>query len=479
MPNAIAFAMLAIWPFVVMYLFARMPIAKAFVCAVIAGYLVLPPLPAAFDLRFLPPFDKYSISHLSLVVAIMFATSARKDALPLKVSQKLARPLPDHFLGKILVILFIVSPIVTVLTNAEPLVFQQLVIRGLRFSDMIALPIIQAMGLTGYLLARQYLGASDNLRFVLSALMVAGLIYSLPILVEIRLSPQLNLWIYGFFQHQFDQVIRGGGFRPIVFLSHSIWVAFFIMTSAIAALTLWRAKNTDMRLKLLIATVYLIGILVLSKTLAPLLFVILLAPLVMFVTAKTQIRIAVLLAILAFTYPLLKGANLVPVNLLLTQASKIDPERAASLKFRFDNEEILAERVAEKPLFGWGSWGRNQIHDPVSGEITSVSDGRWIIVIGKFGWLGYIAEFGLLLLPLILIWRETSLSNSEKISPYIGPLSLILAVNMIDLLPNATLTPITWIIAGGLLGYAEKQRKERLNAKTKSTATVLASRTLI
>ncbi|MCL4676893.1 MAG: hypothetical protein KJZ59_13005 [Pararhodobacter sp.] len=37
----------------------------------------------------------------------------------------------------------------------------------------------------------------------------------------------------------------------------------------------------------------------------------------------------------------------------------------------------------------------------------------------------------------------------------VSTLALILAVNLVDLLPNATLIPMTWLIAGALLGYAE------------------------
>jgi len=41
-------------------------------------------------------------------------------------------------------------------------------------------------------------------------------------------------------------------------------------------------------------------------------------------------------------------------------------------------------------------------------------------------------------------------------TPYLGALALMLAFNMIDLIPNATLTPLTWLLTGALLGYAEK-----------------------
>jgi hypothetical protein len=155
----------------------------------------------------------------------------------------------------------------------------------------------------------------------------------------------------------------------------------------------------------------------------------------------------------------LKGADLVPTETLLTQAAKVGEDRAASLQYRFYNEDLLLERADEKPLFGWGSWGRNHIHDDITGTILTVTDGRWIIVLGVFGWIGFIAEFGLLGLPVILLWRVVRLTPAGTLSPSIGPLALILAINIIDLLPNATLTPITWIISGALLGYAENLEK--------------------
>jgi hypothetical protein len=32
-------------------------------------------------------------------------------------------------------------------------------------------------------------------------------------------------------------------------------------------------------------------------------------------------------------------------------------------------------------------------------------------------------------------------------------------VNLADLIPNASITPLTWLIAGALLGYAEHARQ--------------------
>ena len=174
-----------------------------------------------------------------------------------------------------------------------------------------------------------------------------------------------------------------------------------------------------------------------------------------------DLKMALLIGTLAVAYPVLKGAHLIPEKALLAQAEAIDQDRSASLQFRFDNENILLDRAYAKPVFGWGSWGRNHILDPVTGNILTVTDGRWIITIGVYGWIGFLAEFGLLLYPIMLIFLESIAFRRGTLTPYIGPLAALLAINLVDLIPNATLTPLTWIIAGALVGYAEQLKYQR------------------
>lgn len=58
-------------------------------------------------------------------------------------------------------------------------------------------------------------------------------------LYEVRLSPQLHRIFYGYFPHSFAQQVRGGGFRPVVFLQHGLWVAFFAMMMTVVTFALW------------------------------------------------------------------------------------------------------------------------------------------------------------------------------------------------------------------------------------------------
>ena len=127
-------------------------------------------------------------------------------------------------------------------------------------------------------------------------------------------------------------------------------------------------------------------------------------------------------------------------------------------EFRFDNEQQLLERASQRLLFGWGRWGRSRIYDEYGKDI-SITDGRWAITIGQFGVFGFLAEFGLLALTVFRAASTLRFAETERDSVFLGALALIIAISMIDLLPNASLSPWTWLLAGALLGRAEALRK--------------------
>ena len=57
-------------------------------------------------------------------------------------------------------------------------------------------------------------------------------------------------------------------------------------------------------------------------------------------------------------------------------------------------------------------------------------------------------------LPLLALGREAVAKYAAEFNRYTAGLALILAANMVDLLPNATTIPFTWLMAGALLGEA-------------------------
>ena len=435
--------MIAVWPLITWALWRHLDAGRALIWTVLAGYLALPPL-TALNLPLIPDLDKVSIPNL---MALFCAVYLLKDKISF---------LPNGILGKVLIAFYVLSPFATVLTNADPLIFAQATIQGMVLYDSVAAVANQAIALLPFFLARRYLGTPEGIRAILVALIAAGLVYSVPMLIESQLSPQLNVWIYGFFQHDFFQTIRQGGYRPVVFLPHGLWVAFFALMCMLSATIVLRTSPPEGRPKALMILGYLFAMVIVSKSAGPLVYAFGAVPLILFATARLQIAVAVTLACIVMVYPLLRGAHIVPLDDIMNFANGLSPERAASLQFRIDNEELLLARGQERPLFGWGGYGRSFMHEPIYGKIVNIADGAWIIVLGIYGWIGYLAEFGLTALPLILLSRELLLQKKAAFSPYVAGLALILAVNMVDLLPNATHIPFTWLMAGALLGEVER-----------------------
>ena len=459
MPNPIAYLMLLLWPFVCLVLFRTQSVERAMVWSILGGYLLLPPL-AEFNLPLVPALDKVSIPNLSVFAILVLAT-------PHKV-----RLVPEGRMARILVALLVFCAIPTVLTNRELILFEVLrdadpilflidALPGQSVRDIGSVLIGQVLTIVPFLLARQFLSSETGLRELLLALMVGAVAYSVPSYLEMRLSPQMNIWVYGFFQHSFEQTIRAGGYRPIVFLPHGLWLALFVCTAAMSAAALARVTPRLNKWKALLWTLYLFLLLLACKSAASIAYGLLLVPFILLAPRRWMVLLATVFALIAVTYPMLRNFDLIPTDAIVAKVAEVNPNRAQSLGYRFNNEAQLLERAAQKPAFGWSGWGRSLVRDAEDGQILTVPDGRWIIVFGSFGWLGYIAEFGLLALPLLLLGTYVLRHRKAALSPYIGAVSLILGVTLIDMLLNATLTPYTWLTAGAVLGYVERLHPRR------------------
>ncbi|MDZ4094484.1 MAG: hypothetical protein U1D35_06190, partial [Paracoccaceae bacterium] len=327
--------------------------------------------------------------------------------------------------------------------------------------DSVAAVANQGIVLLPFFLARRYLASAEALRAIVVALVLAGLAYSIPMLIEIRLSPQMNSWVYGYMQHNFFQTIRFGGYRPVVFLTHGLWVAFFALMTVLSALMLLRADPAKNRTRHMAVVIYLGLVLVLSKSAGTLVYALVFAPMILLLGRRWLFLLSAVIALVVITYPLLRGGHLVPIEAALRLAEGVGADRAYSLWFRFENEDQLLARANLRPWFGWGGYGRSLIYDPITGASASIADGAWIIALGIYGWLGYIAQFGLLALPLLKLGREALRQQADNLSLFAGAVALILAANLLDLVPNATLIPFTWLMAGALLGHAEALRSGR------------------
>jgi hypothetical protein len=401
-----------------------------------------------------PQFDKASIPSMSAFIGCLFA------------ARRAPRIFRSFGITEVLITGYLISPVITSELNGDALVFGKTVLPGVGLYDAISAAEAAFISLLPFFLGRQFLrGPADNLA-ILKILVVSGLLYSLPILFEVRFSPQLHYWLYGAYSSEMGQAMRDGGFRPMVFMGHGLLAAFFMMTTAVAAAALWRTRVSVFGLPSAAVNVYLGVTLFLCKSFGALLYGIALVPLIRFVKAKALVRLALLLITIATFYPMLRSFDLVPTKLMVDSASSISADRADSLNTRFEFENLLLERASERLLFGWGRFGRSRLYSESGGDM-SVSDGHWVITLGQFGLFGFVAEFGLLSIGVIRAAAAFRILESPAEKIYLSAVALILAVNVLDLIPNAGLIPWTWLLAGALLGRSEailatNPRKRRL-----------------
>lgn len=430
---------LFIWPVVSMVLFAALGRDRGLIWSVVTGFLLLPEV-WSFDLPILPPFGKREAIALGVLLGVL---TTQQKSVPLPEADSRAKGVMTA-----LFVLLILTPFLTMLTNRDGYMIGPLWFPPIGLWDVLATIFSWLVSLTPFFFARRFLQSPGMHRELLKVMVIMGIFYALLALFELRMSPQLNNMVYGYFPHSWIQHIRGGGFRPVVFLAHGLELGFFLLTAVLAGIGLMRSTTREMRVAVLFGTAVLFLVLAFSRNLGALAICLLLAPAALLFPPKFHVRIAVIVAILFTTYPLIRHAYIQP---LLIAAERVSDERFRSLQFRFMNEDLFLERAAERPVAGWGSWGRWRVYEE-NGQDLTVSDGIWIIQLGAWGWMGFIGLFGLLMAPLVLMKRA---ARCQPLGPATSVLALMVTANLIYMIPNATLTPICWLVAGALAGYVQ------------------------
>lgn len=444
-PNLFAFAALLAWPLVAVWLYRTYPIGRATIWTILGGFLLLP-VGTEFKFEMIPAFDKGSIPNLAALLGCIL------------VARRLPRLGYGLGLAEVLILMLLVGPFITSSLNTDDISAGRFVFSGVGYYDALSAVASQFLAFIPFILARQFLREASDTTDILRALTIAGLAYSLPILFEFRMSPQLHTWTYGYFPSAWIQQVRDGGFRPVVFIGHGLGLAFFFTTTVVASAALWRMRTRITRFPPVGLTAYLGGVLVLCKSLGPVIYSAVLVPLIRWATLRTQLRLAVVLVCISLAYPTLRTIDLVPTSFLLDTAESISEERAKSLQTRFQNEQVLLDHASKRVWFGWGRFGRNRAIDPDSVDFRIITDGYWVILVGVFGLVGFVSVFGLLALSVFRARSALRFADPNSDGIALAALALIVAVNMIDLLPNASLTPWTWLMAGALLGRAEALR---------------------
>jgi hypothetical protein len=438
-------ALFVIWPIAAYKIFRRYSLDKSIILLFLVPYLFLP-VPhltlTPIKLPLFPPLDKEVVPVLIALILIHLNK--------IKINY-----LPRFRLSLFFCLALLLSPFMTVFTNMDPLVFPTRSIPGLKYTE--ALSIFVAVYIKVYVpfvIGYALLGTSRAHEEFVKLIFIFGLIYSLLMLYEVRMSPQIHRDVYGYFPHDWRQQLRAGGFRPVVFLGHGLLVALYGCFAAAAAFALWRNNHQIIKGKGVFVVLYFCLVLVLCKTYSAIIYFMAFAALALFFGTRFRLQVVSWVAILVLLYPLVRG--FLPLSEITEFFMGLNPERAGSLQFRFDNEDALLAKANERPYFGWGTWGRNRVFNPITGEDMSVTDGAWILNYGIFGWLGYIGIMGLIAYPVIALKRVLNYKNERDCSPYTLALATILMIVMIDQIPNASLNYVSFLMAGALLARAKQ-----------------------
>lgn len=440
--NLIAFLIVILWPVISIWFYRTKSIPLATLWTIIGGFMILP-VSTEIDFPFIPPLGKHSIPVVSALIGIWLVKGHKISITS------------NYGWVKKLLILFLFSPIITVLLNTDPVNISGRTLPGLTMHDAFSITINQLLFIFPLMFGRQFFRTYEHQLLMFKVLVIAGLFYSIFIWFEIRMSPQLHTWLYGYFPHDFGQQKRFGGFRAVVFMGHGLWIAFFVMVVSLSAAALWKNGERIRKLSLAKISYYLMILLVLCKSMASLIYGLYAFILIRYTKVKSQFRMAIILVLLASFYPTMSILNIFPQQQIANLAEIIDEDRAGSLKFRFNQETLLLAHGTERFFFGWGGWGRNRVHDEETGTNTSVTDGRWIITFGQFGLFGFIAEFGLLAMAVFRAYIASKLVEDKKELNLLAAHAILVSLIMIDQLPNASLQPWLWLLAGILLGRSE------------------------
>ena len=417
------------WAPIVLVMFMFLPPRRAVIIAFFSAWLFLPM--AGYRFTLIPDYSKMTATCFGVLLGSIVFDLRRVMSFRPK-------------LWDMPMLLWCFTPVPSSLTN------------GLGIYDGLSesLVIVTTWGLP-YFIGRIYFSDMQSLRTLAIAIVIGGLIYVPLCMWESRLSPQLHRIFYGFHQHMFYQTMRLGGFRPMVFMQHGLMVATWMTTASLVAVWLWASGSVRhiWTIPIAILALLLLFTALLCRSVGAMSLLIGgLGALFMVKWLRTPIPvICIIVSVPIYIFlrapGIWTGDNLVSVAKTFT-----NPRAAHSLNWRFSNEKIIAARAMQKPIFGWGGWGRSRVKDEWGKPLAYV-DGLWIVTFGRNGFAGITTMLGMILAPVALfLWRFRTDTWSKPETGHVAALIMLLCLYTVDCLPNAMINPIYMLASGGLIG---------------------------
>ena len=422
-------------------LFAKLPPTRAALFLLIGAILFAPEL-VSIELPFLSPIGKNALASLCAFIGLVATSNGR-----IRRAKLFGR-------ADALIPVMLLSGAAATLTNLDTLTYGPTVLAGFGVHNIIRPIASDFLGwVFPYWIGRICVQTEDDVRELVKVFVTLGAAYLPLILVELRFSPQMHAWVFGYAQHDFSQTVRAGGYRPMVFMEHGLALAIFLFILASLTLAARRQRLSILGFSLRSWAIIFSVVIVAAKSTGALIFLVLVLLLTLLLRERAILRISAVIAALVIVYPISRAEKWFPVQQTLEMFGGRSSERSRSLEFRFINEDMLLEKAMLRPWFGWGGNARARVFDE-SGRDISVTDGAWIIILGNGGVLGFLCRFGFLSLP---IWRATRRANntSKMTGGIVGGFAVMLALAEADLIPNGMFNVLPVLLAGALMGIVD------------------------
>jgi hypothetical protein len=421
------------WTPISIALFASMPARRAALLSIVIGHLFLPQ--AMIDLPGMVDLSKPNVIGLGVLLGMVLFDSGR-----------LSGAHPRWF--DLPVVLWVLSPLASALDN------------GLGAFDGLS-GVATSMLEVGvpYFAGRMYFRTASDLQAGATMLVAGGLLYAPLCWFEIRMSPVLHSYAYGFHQHQFAQSMRFGGWRPTVFLQHGLAVGMWLASAAVAAYGLSRFRRLPRMsgLSPLTIVVLLLITVMACKSVGSIGLLIAGVATLWHVRRSGKPTLVWILVAVAPIYLVTRLTTDFTPDTLTALIHEFNPDRAGSLTTRVDAEFQVRDRALEKPLFGWGGWGRFR-----EGLSVVATDSLWSIALGQRGLVGLLGMFGMLVLAQVLSLRRLQpLRGSLDTTPPVTTLVAVTALYTLDCMVNAHLNPMYFLFAGGLIAFLPPESSHR------------------
>jgi hypothetical protein len=457
--NVLVYVALLTWPFVTFFLFYILPLRKAIVYSLILGICFLPVY--RIGIAGLYDWDKTT----AIFVPIYFFLILRE------IRGIKNRPRFRFRWFDTIPLLYGLGYAATVYQN--DLGLREFASYFLDISINVIMP---------YFVGRLYFSEIKDHKVIANVLLIVALIYLPFCFYEMRLSPVLHSYVYGFGQHVFAQTYRMGGWRPMVFMRHGIELGLFMAVASVVGFWLVRSGTIVRGIPVIMIILVFITAMMSKSFGAIILMFVAIAALLLSNFFRSSVPIIIL-----FLIPPLYISNRV-MNLelekpVLEEMRRIFPlHRFRSLSLRITNENRLARKAEKQFYFGYGRFGgqliyldeeENALYDPEkllrlektfegSSAIRQFIriDSGWIIEYGKMGMWGMFLYFSMFQIPLFGLCRSipSHLWDTKEFAAT-AALSVAVAAVSYDLLLNHFPTGFHFLLIGAMAAPILKSKK--------------------